>query len=106
MQEGCFLSSGPDIEITWETCVIEWETLSSQTMLRIVGREDEPRMLHVVSELHPFSRCDTFAYHRDNLHFIHWSINREVLQKSSHSDASRGRSEKERSNLAEVDTIC
>src|ERR1700710_1291371 len=106
MQEGCFLSGGPNIEITWETCVIEWETLSSQTMLRILGREDEPRMLHVASELYPFSGCDTFAYHRDNLHFIHWSIDREILQQSSHSDASRARREIVHRNLAEVDTIC
>ena len=75
-------------------------------MLRILGREDEPRMLHVVSELYPFSECDTFDYYRDNLHFMHWSIDREILQQSSHGDASRARREIVHRNLAEVDTIC
>lgn len=106
MQERCFLSSGPNIEITWETCVIEWETLLSQTMLRILGREDEPRMLHVVLDLYPFSGSDTFTYYRDNLHFIHWSVDREILQQSSYGDASRARREKEYRNLADVDAIC
>ena len=75
-------------------------------MFRILSRENEPWMLHVVSELYPFSGYDTFAYYWDNLHFIHWSIDREILQQSSHGDASRARREVVYRNLAEVNTIC
>jgi hypothetical protein len=75
-------------------------------MLRILGRKNEPWMLHIVLELYLCSGCGTFAYHRDNLHFIHGGMDGEILQQSSHSDASRARREIVFWNLAEVDTIC